>query len=98
MKGSKLIAQPLHNNKAILSPPTELAQIAETHDGVQKVRKFFRNFWNGLSKPFVLDLSGFGMVNVPNLDRVKSLKTINLSQNALVRIEENVRQETTEGS
>ena len=84
---TNLMKMPLSNNLAIMSPPIELAKVADTKEGCIQVQKFFRNFWNGLSEPFLLDLSGFDMVNIPSIDRVKSVKTMNLSRNQLKRID-----------
>lgn len=47
-----------------------------------------RKFRKGLKEPFVLDLSGFSIINIPNLDRVGSCQVMNFSKNALKTLEE----------
>jgi len=53
-----------------------------------------RKFRKGLKEPFVLDLSGFSIINIPNLERVGSCQVMNFSRNALKTLEERLMWDT----
>jgi Leucine-rich repeat (LRR) protein len=91
---SKVTKLPLENNVHIIVPPIEMANVSGTSEGCRKVLDFFGKFWKGQTEPFVVDLSGFGMINIPGIDRVKTSKTMNLSNNALTKIDEDFMWDT----
>ena len=67
-----------------------MANASGTREGAAAVLKFFEKFAKGLEAPYTLALDGFGIINIPNLEKVKSLTTMSFTRNALKKLDKDL--------